>query len=35
MIAYDDLVELYKKYEVSASEDHIVIHAQEFNDAWQ
>ncbi|MGZ4957226.1 MAG: hypothetical protein ACXWAT_13130 [Methylobacter sp.] len=33
MIAYDDLVELYKKYEVSASEDHIVIHAQEFNDA--
>lgn len=35
MIPYKDLIELYKKYEISASEDHVVIHAQEFNDVAQ
>lgn len=35
MIGYSDLKEIYKKYEVAYSGDHVVIHAQEFNDAWQ
>lgn len=35
MIGYDDLKEIYKKHEIASSDDHIVIHAQEFNDDWQ
>lgn len=35
MLAYPELTELYKKYEVAASENHVIIHAQEFSDAWQ
>lgn len=35
MIPYKELAELYKKYEVAGSENHVVIHAQEYNDGWQ
>lgn len=35
MIPYDYLVDLYASYQIAASKDHVVIHAQEFNDEWQ
>lgn len=34
MISYSDLAELYKKYEIAASAERVIIHAQEFDDAW-
>ncbi|MGA9768197.1 MAG: hypothetical protein WBV94_04100 [Blastocatellia bacterium] len=34
MLTYEELVELYAKFEVSAQREHVVIHAQEFADAW-
>lgn len=30
MVPYSELIELYKSYEVEASEDRVIIHAQEF-----
>lgn len=35
MLSYDELSELYERFEVAANREHVIIHAQEFADAWQ
>lgn len=35
MLSYDELTELYEKFEVAANREHVIIHAQEFSGAWQ
>jgi hypothetical protein len=33
MLSYDELTELYERFEVAANREHVIIHAQEFSDA--
>lgn len=35
MLSYEELTELYEKFDLTANHGHVIIHAQEFSDAWQ
>ena len=33
MLSYEELIELYEKFEVATAREHVIIHAQEFSEA--